>query len=67
MEPKNLHPNFWQSQIGLVLKVLLISALISLGIKTLGPLFPLPPTSAVALGMVLSLPLAIAIALGLRR
>lgn len=40
-----------------LLKVMVASALISLGIKYIGPLLPIPPVSAIALMVVLLPPL----------
>lgn len=40
-----------------LLKVMVTSALISLGIKYIGPLLPIPPVSAIALMVVLLPPL----------
>lgn len=40
-----------------LLKVMVVSALISLGIKYIGPLLPIPPVSAIALMVVLLPPL----------
>ncbi|KOR36500.1 MULTISPECIES: hypothetical protein [Planktothricoides] len=42
-----------------LLKVMVASALISLGIKYIGPLLPIPPVSAIALGAVLLPPLCL--------
>jgi hypothetical protein len=41
------------SELGLIIKVLLLSTLLAFGIRYLGPLLPLPPTDSVALAMVL--------------
>ncbi|MGF1601035.1 MAG: hypothetical protein ACFCU8_03285 [Thermosynechococcaceae cyanobacterium] len=47
-------------------KILILSAVISVAIKAGGPLIPLPPVSAVALLLVLSPTVIMAIALTLR-
>ena len=49
--------------LGLVLKIMLISGLISVGIKFLGPQLAIPATSAIALAMVLLPSLVLGIAL----
>ena len=50
-------PSLWQNGDGIfILKMIVLSAVISVGIKVLGPLLPLPATPAVALILVLGPP-----------
>lgn len=53
MPSPNPNPRLSKNDLGFVLKILLLSALISVGIKVLGPQLAIPATSAVALGIVL--------------
>jgi hypothetical protein len=52
--------------LGFVIKVLLASALISVGIKALGPQLLLSPTSGVVLAMVFLPSIFVAVGLGLQ-
>ncbi|MGB7415024.1 MAG: hypothetical protein WA902_12525 [Thermosynechococcaceae cyanobacterium] len=51
---------------GFLAKILVLSAVISVAIKEVGPLLPIPAVSAVALALVLSPTVIMAIALALR-
>ncbi|MGP1386009.1 MAG: hypothetical protein ACTS2F_20795 [Thainema sp.] len=53
-------------KLSFILKVMIGSALISLGIKYLGPQLAVPATSAVAIAIVLAPPIIMAVLLGWR-
>jgi hypothetical protein len=51
---------FWQSDAVWVLKLILLSIVISVGIKTVGPDLAITPTTVVILALVLTPPLVLA-------
>jgi hypothetical protein len=55
-----------KDSVELILKVLLASALISVGIKSVGPMLPIPGTSAVAIAIVLTPTVVMTLLLGWR-
>ena len=62
--PPEPPPSPWQEGDWLfILKVMILSALISVGIKAFGPLLALPATAAVALALILSPPLLLGLIL----
>jgi hypothetical protein len=52
MKSEQNHFGFWQSDAVWVLKLILLSIVISVGIKTVGPDLALMPTTAVILALV---------------
>lgn len=58
----NSNANLWF----FLIKILVLSAMISVAIKYLGPLLPLPATSSVALALVLSPTVILSLALAWR-
>ena len=57
---------FLDSNLGFLVKVLGLSALMSVAIKALGPLLPLPSTTQVAIPMVLTPTVVMALVLFVR-
>lgn len=66
MKPHEAKRHFFEVDVELILKILALSAMLAIGIKSLGPLLSLPATTPVALTIVLFPTLAMGFALGWR-
>lgn len=49
MKPQDSKQHFLDTSVGLVLKVLVLSTLLSVAIKYMGPILPIPATNTAAL------------------
>lgn len=66
MEPQGFKNRFWDTEAGLVLKVLVLSIVLSVAIKYIGPTLAIPATDTAALIIILLPALVTGLVLGWR-